>query len=382
MLAPASLIVGDSVSGQFFRVLSELLGAERHRHGYARQASYDHCRGPGCAALRSLPSYAQTAAVCNRSVWLAYIRNDWLDVAPSYPVPDGATWHCARNVDEYSPENRKALRKSTHLCGAPTPLTIECHGRLCLANGASPSPACTSTCALAQQNVSCGSRDDPCVGCSSQWAIPALCETVKDRHEFCSSTHDEAVMPPESETFNTAHCMPWSALSMLQHFRVIVLNAGAHRLPMHAYQTKIQQMSKVIQGYLRHNREGVAVFRATVPGFSGCNETHNTAPHASIAAAEEYLRTHPFYDQHEFVPLANRIAMTEMAKVGGHMLDVYPPSILRVDDRAGTRTYNGGLDCLHYRAPFLGTSLVLWAKMLGEMLLARGSRGAFDHGSK
>jgi len=318
--------------------------------------------------MRTLPSYAQTALVCNRSVWLAYIRNDWLDVAPSYPVPDGGAWHCAREVNEYSPENRDALRKTTHLCGWPAPRSIQCNERACLVPGSTPTPACASTCSLAEHNFSCGSSKDPCAGCSSEWAIPTLCETVRDRAHFCASTEAGVPPLPPSLLFHTAHCTPWSSLPMLREFRVLVLNAGAHRVPVEAYRFKMRKMANVIRGYLEQNREGVAVFRATVPGFSGCNETHDAPPHASVAIAEDYLEGHPFFEQHAFVPIANRIAADEVARVGGRYLDVYPSSILRLDDRAGTHTYNGGIDCLHYRYPLLSTSMLSWAQMLGESL--------------
>ena len=365
-LAPASLIVGDSVSGQFFRAISELLGAARRKDG--GRGPPEKCHGLGCEAIRALPSYAQTSLVCNRSVWIAYIRNDWLDVASSYPVPDGNIWNCARDVDEYAPELRVAVRKTTHLCGRPSPMQIACGGRPCLQMGATTTHACSSTCALAMQNFSCGAIADPCAGCSAAWSVPALCDTVSDRSGFCRSTEEGAVPPSEDTIFHTAHCLPWSSPTMLRNFRVVVLNAGAHRVPMDVYRRKMQHLAVVIRGYLSSNPAGVAVFRTTVPGFSGCNETRNTKPHVSIAAAEAYLQDHPFYDQHAFVPIANRIASAEMMQVGVRILDVYPASILRLDDRAGTHAYNGGLDCLHYRFPLLETSLALWTQMLGDTL--------------
>lgn len=374
-LAPASLFVGDSVSGQFFRTISELLGGQRQK-GANRRGPTPDCHpyhSAGCVAMRTLPPNSQTALVCNRSVWIAYIRNDWLDVAPSYPVPDGphgpATqiWHCARDVDEMSPDSRKALRKATHLCGPPSPNAITCNGRACIEPGTTPTPACMSTCELATKS-SCGSSTSPCAGCSAAWAIPALCDTVKDREGFCSSTEENEVEPPEGTLYHTAHCIPWSAVTMLKQFRVLVLNAGAHRMPPEAYRGKMDQVASVIRSYLAHNREGSAIFRATVPGFSGCNETREARPHASIEAAEAYLRAHPFYEQHEFVPIANQIAAEAIVRGGGRVLDVYPSSILRLDDRAGTQTYHGLMDCLHYRSPLLLTSLATWARMLGELL--------------
>ena len=368
------------MSGQFFRALGELLGAARGRNAGGR-AAIEHCRAsdPGCAAVRGLPAYAQTALVCNRSVWVAFIRNDWLDVAASYPVPDGPTWLCARDVEEMSSQLKGALRRTTHLCGAPMPATITCglgRGQLCLANGTTPTPACVSTCSLANQNFSCGSAEDPCLGCNAAWSIPALCATVTNRKAFCASTDETAegtVLVDEAHQFYSAHCNPWSSMPMLRAFRVLVLNAGAHRLPSYAYHRKIHEMANVIRGYLAHGEDRVAIFRTTVPGFSGCNETGNAPPHASVASAEAYLRAHPFFDQHEFVPPANRIAMATMEKAGGRVLDVYPASILRLDDRAATLTYQGDMDCLHYRAPFLQTSLGLWARMLGEMLASSSS---------
>jgi hypothetical protein len=158
-------------------------------------------------------------------------------------------------------------------------------------------------------------------------------------------------------------------MAMLREFRVIIMNAGAHRMPMAAYQQKMQQVGIVVRDFLQQNPNGAAVFRTTVPGFSGCENTRSARPHASLATAEAYLQAHPFYDQHEFVPVANRIAIAEMERVGGRVVDVYASSILRLDDRAGTQTYHGGIDCLHYRLPLLQTSLLAWARMLGESLL-------------
>lgn len=370
-LAPASLIVGDSVSSQFYRALAALLDAQHFRRGM--QDLKDGCKSAGCMAVRGLPSHAQISVACNRTVWLAYIRNDWLDVAPSYPVPDGGLWHCARTANEFSPETRIALRKATHLCGAPNPGVLECNERPC--TDAKVAPACASMCELTRQNFSCGTPDEPCMGCNAAWAIPTLCDTVQDRLQFCAST-DGSTTPEASTHFHTAHCTPWSSLSMLRPFRVIVLNAGAHRVPLDAYRHKLRQVGTVLRNYMEGNPGATAVFRTTVPGFSGCNETHGAKPLPSRAAAETYLREHPFFDQHEFVPLANRIAAAEVRKAGARVLDVYPTSILRLDDRAGTLTYNGGLDCLHYRGPLLETSLRDWARQLGQELAATAATAA------
>jgi hypothetical protein len=105
-----------------------------------------------------------------------------------------------------------------------------------------------------------------------------------------------------------------------------------------------------------------------VPGFGGCNETRYSPPHPSVEVAEAYLAAHPFYDQHRFVPVANRVAAEEVRRAGGLLLDVYPESVLRLDDRSGAKTYHGDTDCLHYRGPLLNTSLATWARMLGYAL--------------
>ena len=41
--------------------------------------------------MRALPAYAQRARLCDGNLWLAYIRNDWTDVALSYRVSDPTT---------------------------------------------------------------------------------------------------------------------------------------------------------------------------------------------------------------------------------------------------------------------------------------------------
>ena len=383
-LGPASLIVGDSVSSQFFRALSELLGAVRRSGREGRFAIPEKCHGAGCSAIRALPPYAQVALVCNRSVWLAYIRNDWLDVAPSYPVPDGTNmWHCAHEVEELSPELQMALRRTTYLCGSPSARRIVCGQatsstsstapkRLCVTPNSTPTPACASTCSLAIHNFSCGSLVDACQGCDAAWAIPSLCRSVRDRSAFCAST-DNLQLHDESTHYHTAHCQAWSSLSMLHGFRVLILNAGAHRMPVHAYGSKMRHLGEIVRGHLRANPDSQVVFRTTVPGFSGCERTQNSPPHPTLAVAEAHLATHPFYDQHIFVPVFNRIAATEVQRAGGRVLDVYPTSVLRQDDRAGTITrapYEGqGLtDCLHYRHPYLNTSLRMWARLLADNL--------------
>ena len=396
-LRPASLVVGDSVSSQFFRALSELLGARRSgKEG--RFAIPEKCHGAGCSALRALPPYAQVALVCNRSVWLAYIRNDWLDVAPSYPVPDGHhMWHCAHEVEELSPELQIALRRTTYLCGPPTPRHIVCGQatsstaatapkRLCVAPNSTPTPACASTCSLATQNFSCGSAADVCRGCNAAWSISTLCRSVGDRSAFCALTDSLHHGGPRDESahFHTAHCQPWSSQSMLRMFRVLILNAGAHRMPTDAYRSKMRHVGEVVRRQLSDNPDSVAVFRTTVPGFAGCEKTQTSPPHATLAAAEAHLAAHPFYEQHAFVPLFNRIATAEMQRAGGRVLDVYPTSVLRRDDRAGTMTYGGLTDCLHYRHPYLNTSLRTWARLLGEDLQRAkqrptgGARGDHD----
>lgn len=162
---------------------------------------------------------------------------------------------------------------------------------------------------------------------------------------------------------------------MLRAFRVLVLNAGAHRIPAEAYRRKMRQLG----GLIRTLGSGV-VFRTTVPGFCGCNETRSAPPLASVQEAEAYLEAHPFFDQHAFVPAFNRIAAAEVRRAGGRVLDVYPSSILRLDDRSGSRAQHQGghaaavMDCLHYRAPLLSSSLRSWARMLGESLAGRAHR--------
>ena len=373
-LAPASLIVGDSVSGQFFRALVELLlggGSRRPPKLPDRCAAAD----TGCKAMHALPAYAQRAHLCDGRLWLAYMRNDWCDVAPSYPVPDGGYWHCARTVSQFSPDLRVALRRTTYLCGDPEPSDITCDTAPCVTGAVTP--ACASTCSLASQNFSCGtSRVDPCVGCSAAWSVPTMCESQFDRSAFCAATERGAPTPSEAETFHTAHCSPWSSLPMLRLFRVLILNAGAHRVPVGAYRQQMRRLGSVIRSYLRGEEFSevggtAAVFRTTVPGFSGCDQTHSARQLGSTKEAEAFLASHPFYQQHQFVPVANRIAAMEISHAGGLVLDVYPPSIVRLDDRSGANTYHGGVDCLHYRMPLLNTSLGLWARMLGYRLHRR-----------
>ena len=361
------------MSGQFYRAVVELLGGsnaqQRRRGGKVISAqSFEHCSGPGCNAVRALPAYAQKTLVCRGTVWLAYIRNDWADVAPSYPVPDGQQWHCARAIHQFSRELRVSLRHTTHLCGDPEPRSIACGSAPCVGTSVPVTPACSSTCSLAVNNFSCGSRADPCAGCTAAWSVPTLCDSIVNRTAFCDETAEGAPRLPESEEYHTAHCMPWSSLPVLRQFRTIVINAGAHRVPTAAYRQQMRRLSNVMRAYMARAEGGVAVFRTTVPGFSGCNETRNHPPHPNVEVAEAFLRQHPFYQQHEFVPVANRIAGEEVRRVGGLFLDVYPGSVLRLDDRAGLNTYRGGIDCLHYRYPLLNTSLELWARYLGYAL--------------
>ena len=370
--------MGDSVSGQFYRALVELLGGSNSQHRSRKGGKVqtpEHCSGPGCAALRALPAYAQKTLLCSGTVWLAYIRNDWADVAPSYPVPDGSYWHCARGIDQFSRELRGALRRTTHLCGEPSPRSIACGSAPCVATNVPVSHACSATCSLATQNFSCGSRADPCAGCTASWSVPTLCDTIVNRSDFCLQTAGAANRLPEPNEYHTAHCLPWSSLPMLKHFRVLVLNAGAHRVPTTAYRQQMRRLGNIVRAYMAKSDGGLAIFRTTVPGFSGCNETRDAPPHHSVAAAEAYLKAHPFYEQHEFVPIANQIASEEMRRAGGLVLDVYPGSVLRLDDRAGLNTYRGGVDCLHYRYPLLNTSLALWARTLGYALHRKRHNG-------
>lgn len=405
-LAPASLIVGDSVSSQFFRALIEMLGGTRHARPYKGEIPID-CDDAGCNAMRALPAYAQRARLCDGNLWLAYIRNDWTDVALSYRVSDPTTgsgtssaavagnlswWHCAQTVDELAPELRRAVRQTTHACGPPTPHTLSCQGVPCL-NGAAISPTCASICMLASYGVSCGRAQAQCEGCSSTSLLPTLCDTIGPSFtDFCASTatpvtadepdgSNNNVRPTEGEHYYMAHCQPWASSAMLRHFRVLVLNSGAHRVPLAAYQRQMHRLRHVIQSFLSADPppqlprpfNKVAVWRTSVPGFSGCNTTHHAKPHKTVAQAEAYLAAHPFYEQHVFMPPRNRIAAVEVQKAGGYVLDVYPGSILRIDDRSGIVSERGVMDCLHYRPPYLASSLGLWARMLGDSLQRRGA---------
>lgn len=92
-LAPASIIIGDSVSAQFFQTLIELLSTHSANvsiKAMTKGGSYwsstgpvsqKLCAGPGCEILRSLPPHVTAAHICNGAVWLAFIRNDYLDVS-------------------------------------------------------------------------------------------------------------------------------------------------------------------------------------------------------------------------------------------------------------------------------------------------------------
>lgn len=399
-LAPASIIIGDSVSAQFFQALIELLSTHSANvsiKAMTKGGSYwsstgpvsqKLCAGPGCEILRSLPPHATAAHICNGAVWLAFIRNDYLDVSASYPVKESKTlWHCGRDIDEFSPQVRKALRKSTHLCGPPSLLTTMCDGSRCAQSRAASYKdsaitlsACKATCAMALNGVSCGSQTDPCEGCNNEMMVSSLCESaLRNRARFCASTEDGPTQSlgqafPQGQHF----CMPWANVSTLRHFRVVLLNSGAHRLPTEAYRTKMRAVGHVVRGYLEQNPLGRAVFRTTVPGFSGCSATRSAPPHPSVAVAEAYLKAHPFYDQHEFVPIANRIAGDEIVSAGGSVLDVYGSSILRLDDRVGEMNTAGREDCLHYRDPLLKSSLASWAEALGRMLLNRDQNTWFD----
>ena len=229
--------------------------------------------------------------------------------------------------------------------------------------------------------------------------VSVLCNaTLADRPRFCAATALNAERPSESEAYHTAHCAPWASVDLLRHFRVLVLNAGAHRVPQHVYARQMRELGGIVRAYRRARRvqhdssrggakdtgigggaafdprdSATAVFRATVPGFSGCNETRTAQRFGSVSQAESYYASHPFYSQHEFVPVANRIAAAEVRRAGGLMLDVYPASILRLDDRSGASTSQGGVDCLHYRSPLLNTSLQTWALMLGQLLSTKTS---------
>ena len=172
---------------------------------------------------------------------------------------------------------------------------------------------------------------------------------------------------------STAHCQPWTSLHMLRHFRVLILNAGAHRVPIDAFRLHMSRVGSVTRSFLDEDDKTTGrrtvVWRANVPGFSGCNETHNAPSHASLEQAEAYLAAHPFHDQHSFMPLRNRIAAAEIGAAGGRILDVYAESIMRIDDRRGAVSERGGVDCLHFRGPpYKPTSLGRWAASLGTLL--------------
>ena len=446
-LMPAALIVGDSVSSQFFRALVSHLGGrivrparwqqsapypwqqrewERPQQQQQQQQSLQNSRmtareaqqrgqarafqvecdgsdegaqptskeGQICAAIRALPSHAARAKVCGGKVVIAYIRNDWCDSSLSYPIADQGIWHCAQHYSQLSPDQQVALRQTTHLCGTPDPVRLTCDGVPCVGPLALPtsSRACESTCKLASEAFRCGeSSVDPCRGCRDALSfVSKLCDGASvNRSNFCASTSPDAPRPDEAAAFHTAHCAPWASTSLLRQFRVLIFNAGAHRVPMETYSRLMRELGGVIRQHRRARRgslsgsspapaavghsgygpsDSVAVFRVTVPGFSGCNATRTAPRLQSVAQAEAYYAAHSFFQQHLFVPMANRIAAVEVAKAGGLILDVYPQSITRLDDRSGATTSRGGMDCLHYRAPLLNTSLAAWITMLGSLL--------------
>ncbi len=391
-LTPAALVVGDSTNSQFYRALIDLLAAdgEQMKRMHSRTASSASC--VTCPPPPNL-THATHAAVCGGSVWLSYLRNDWLVTEASFPYPDGGLWHCATKPEQLSTAHRRAVRLTTHLCGPPAPAAMVCGGAPCLAQESSArTRACASVCRLADANFSCGhGRVEPCSGCASVALVDAACRAVASRPaSFCASTADGAADPGPDEEHYTAHCAPFPDIESLRQYRVILMNAGAHRVPAATYHQHMESIGDRIRSFLALGavpspagggaRGRVAIFRNTVPGFSGCNATGDRPPFNSVHEAERFYRRHSYYDQYSFVPERNRIAHEYVVRAGGHVIDAYRASIVRVDDRAGMNA-NGAVDCLHFRSPLLNTSLGAWAALLAAQLLRASSapRGPRAH---
>ena len=156
-----------------------------------------------------------------------------------------------------------------------------------------------------------------------------------------------------------AYCTPWLHEDLLNSFRVLVLNSGAHFRPDASYAAGL---SATVQGLARYSHLHLhTIFRTTAAGYEGCHDHADDPPFASLQQAEDFLAAHPWYNSAKFSE-QNRIATDIFRGANFSVLDVYPSSAMRLD---GHR--DGGGDCLHYRVPGL---MPHWNRLLYAELKA------------
>ena len=327
------LLIGDSSTGQFWKLLGDQLRQDR--------------RG----------------RICGGSGSLAFSRSNWMANQPRGELPFTLTH-----------SHRKALRARTHLCGTPNNQSLECMGRPCDAadkSGPLQLRMCRVQVCSLQKRSTCGTVDSPCSGCDARRrdGLQSLCSAVSDRAEFCASTESPTTSPDEvlskhprgTAEYATGGPEEWMKEEWLRPFGVVVANTGLHYVPERMYHVHMRRAAAVLAEHARVTGAEI-FFRTSVPGLGGCDAHRSSPPLHSVADAEAAYARQSFQLQATFLPRWNRIATDVFVRAGARILDAYTPSILRLDARVG------GADCLHYRAPLSETPLQRWAELLGLLL--------------
>uniref|UniRef100_A0A6T0DR23 Uncharacterized protein n=2 Tax=Chrysotila carterae TaxID=13221 RepID=A0A6T0DR23_CHRCT len=251
-----------------------------------------------------------------------------------------------------------------------------------------------------RSSEACG-RDDsrPCDGCAALGDVRSLCETVladtHTRRDFCAQVGTAAAqqhaLQPKSRSLYTdliepfgdpALCTPWADRTFLSPFQVILVNSGAHQVPVARYNEAMCQAARVLQVHARAT-EAIVAFRTTIPTFDNCHLRGKASPFASLAEAEMYIENHTYFNHGLWVKEFNNLAAHHFRRAGLHVLDAYSQSVLRTDDRSSKTSATGVVDCLHFaerpggpafgasnpeERDLLRTSLPYWSVQLLDFL--------------
>ena len=139
--------------------------------------------------------------------------------------------------------------------------------------------------------------------------------------------------PPAHQGASGALCAAWS--SLVPHADVVVLNAGAHGMPLELY---AGFMNEAASHVARRRRPGsLLAFRNTAIGHAGCDATRAAPPLSSLAEAEALLAASPRSQTHDWAEIKGRNQRAEplFRARGFAVLDAYTPTAMRHDAHVG-----------------------------------------------
>lgn len=191
-----------------------------------------------------------------------------------------------------------------------------------------------------------------CGGIPFEWRANAYLDTQDIPFSKCSL--DESISPRST-------CESFATREILEKYDVIVMNSGAHYREDVEFVPAMENAALMVSNIMNEIHEKpLMIWRNTIPGHGGCNDTMFGEPIGSLSDAEEYVSS--YGDLHSWSDFSrqNDLAVPIYIDNGFKLLDAYTPTILRED------SHFGGKDCLHYCIPGPSDH---WVRLLYSILI-------------